>query len=1108
MPTHSLSPINESQFLKIVNDDSVKRTYVIFSSVDIEPGKFMFWRVMATISGSKIFLNDENNGWYVHGIPTLGANVEESTQALLEIIKKTEPQEVILLGPSMGGYAAMLYGCLLKPMLPGIKIRCLSFGGEFLLYERETRSKLLSKKPPNPKYADLRPLLKSSELAVTHVFGDTDLVDLYQASLISTYSNIITIAVNNAPHAVSTFIGQNFNLIEFIRSFGENGAPINIPCSVEYKKNGFCESLFNGHIALLDNDIETALEKLKFAASLWPTHSVTRHKYGIALYQAGEIEDALFEQKSALQLCPSLDHAHYHLGLLLTKLGRKSEAISAYQECVSIQPRHFSARFALTELLIQMEAFRDGFDHISYILNHDPKNKRAISLLEILSAKSPKIMENKKSSPEISLIAQFSFEKTQGLPLSEREIFRSDTTSSLIKSRTAILHHLKPCLSESENLIQSESRRGNWINVAALGRYITASWPLKARGYLAQFDGMFNLGLRKDALDSIELAEKTIGLAPLLTHRKMRAQNYMRHWTLAVSSFFADPLASKDERCLREAFSASVQMMDFNASMEILEFARTHESLFNELSKELARCVSESSVAFENWHFYENNSAETALEQAVSNNDYRSIEVGYWEIFRSGRRDTSFFDAATQPLPYESGYDNRVFFFRHAAYSAHPTNLDYAKKLARCFLHWRLIDEAHQLLENHVRDGANDSEYLVLRCRARDSVKGASTTPLMNLHWDQISSNSFATFDAIRQANLAVWNGNTELASLAKSAISRYSTSQAAIELLQLSQPPKISSSIRMPKVALCISGQLRAFEENCSHIQKSIVAPLKADVFIHTWDQQPSSPPELRIIQRFIGNELTQALPSHLRHISAFRKRFPTATQKLTEPTFTEVTNDRISSLIKCKKISIESEKIFLDRVNLDKAILHQGKPNQAKMFYKIHACNNLRLATELETNEDYDVVIRMRPDLRIRFPEIAQFISACAANPNLVYVNSTHGDGISDLFAIASGSAMNAYSSVWKFLIKYKKFDYIPGFSNRPAETLLGQHLMASGLDVRILPTEEITLLSNTPIESIDITNELNLDSENYGDPSEVENFISAYKIWRTQNLKFQLS
>lgn len=88
MPTHSLSPINESQFLKIVNDDSVKRTYVIFSSVDIEPGKFMFWRVMATISGSKIFLNDENNGWYVHGIPTLGANVEESTQALLEIIKK------------------------------------------------------------------------------------------------------------------------------------------------------------------------------------------------------------------------------------------------------------------------------------------------------------------------------------------------------------------------------------------------------------------------------------------------------------------------------------------------------------------------------------------------------------------------------------------------------------------------------------------------------------------------------------------------------------------------------------------------------------------------------------------------------------------------------------------------------------------------------------------------------------------------------------------------------------------------------------------------------------------------------------------------------------
>lgn len=1102
MSSHSQAPAVETTFLKIVNDDSVKRTYVVFSSVDIEPGKFMFWRVMATIAGSKIFLNEEKNGWYVHGIPTLGNSVPDAAASLLELIKSTNPEEVIFLGPSMGGYAAMLYGAILKPELPGVNVRSLSFGGEFLLYERETRSKALSRKEQNPDYADLRPLLDSSQLSVTHVFGDTDITDIYQSTLVAGIQSVQRIAVKNGPHAVSTFIGQNYNLIELIRSFGEVGTILEIPCSHDFESFGFGENLFNGHLALLDGRNDEALNNLQLASSLCPENAIARHKYGLALFQDGKLDEALIEQNAAVQLRPELDHAHYHLGIILSKLGKPFEAIEAYNKCVKINPRHLASRFALVNEAFSRKAYKDVSEHLEGILNVDKKNSRANDLLELIKTKAPHLTI---ASPETNVTqSNLDLGKDDMLStmLGGHDFIRNDLTSSLIKSRTALVQNSLPTLEECESAIQNETQAGSWINVAAIGRHMVARWPMKLRGYLAQFDGLFNLGLRRDASEIIELAQKIIGRAPLMSHRQMRAFNYSRQWDMTLLSFSSTPHASTDERCLREAFLAAINMKDFDIANEIVNFSAFSERTHRDLSNELTRYSDQGITALENWNNYYIHHPDTAFSEAAARKDHRAIEAGYWKMYKDGCRDISFFDLACQPLPYESGYDSRVFFFRHMAYAAHPSNINYVKLLAKCFFHWRLVDEAHLLLDNHSRDGADDAEYLALKCRGHDVVKGTSVSPLRSGKWDQIALQPFGVFDAIRQANLATWHGNTHLELSAKSAIARYCSGDATTEIMGLATPPTHRILNRKLKVAVCISGQLRAFEKNAAHIVESIVKPLQADVFLHTWDKQPSTPPELRILQRFIGPQLLEALPLHLRQIAAFRQRFPKTTQKLQHPTFTDVTESGIRSILDCKKIVIESDADFLERTEISQSLLHQGKTNQAKMFYKIHACDNLRRATELETGEDYDVVIRIRPDLRIRFPEISKFALECASNPNVIYVNSTHGDGISDLFAISSGPGMTAYSAVWPFLLKYQRFDYLPDFLNQPAETLLGQHLMITGIETRLLPVEEITLLSDIPAERIDITEELTSDSKDAGDPAEVESFIAAYKSWRTQH------
>jgi hypothetical protein len=374
-----------SNFYEIIKDETVSRTYVVFSSIDIKPGSYMFWRVMNGLPGTKIFINDEDNGWYVHGIPTLGDTVQDASKALLKIINEIKSEEVLFIGPSMGGYAAMLYGSILKPLLVGVSVKCLSFGGEFLLYSRETRSGTLAKKEPNPIYTDIRPLLDSSGLSVIHIIGDSDINDVYQASLISKIKTIKIISLKNAPHAVSTYIGKNYNLIEFIRQLS-NGSII-----MDLDKSNVCDNplfgvnLYEGHLALLDGRKDEALKYLQTAVEICKDHAIARHKYGIALLGLNFIDEALLQQNKALYLDPSLANAHYHLGIINTKLGKNNEALKCYNACINLNNKHSQSKLAMASYYFKMKKILLARKLLQEIIELEPKNNRAKDFLVLIN---------------------------------------------------------------------------------------------------------------------------------------------------------------------------------------------------------------------------------------------------------------------------------------------------------------------------------------------------------------------------------------------------------------------------------------------------------------------------------------------------------------------------------------------------------------------------------------------------------------------------------------------------------------------------------------------------------------------------------------------------
>lgn len=91
-----------------------RRKYVVFTSfgVDNRPLKnFEFTGHFKDFGGDVLFLRDNSRQWYLGHINQFSKDANDTKQKLKDFIGDTK--EVTFLGVSMGGFAALYYGCLL-----------------------------------------------------------------------------------------------------------------------------------------------------------------------------------------------------------------------------------------------------------------------------------------------------------------------------------------------------------------------------------------------------------------------------------------------------------------------------------------------------------------------------------------------------------------------------------------------------------------------------------------------------------------------------------------------------------------------------------------------------------------------------------------------------------------------------------------------------------------------------------------------------------------------------------------------------------------------------------------------------------------------------------
>ncbi|NUN93869.1 MAG: tetratricopeptide repeat protein [Verrucomicrobiae bacterium] len=127
------------------------------------------------------------------------------------------------------------------------------------------------------------------------------------------------------------------------------------------------------------------LEALNLGANTPALHA----KYGQVLSVLGSKAEAIMAYDAALRADPSDAITHYNRGVALADLGDLSEALAAFREASRHAPKLIAPRLNAAGILVHRRDWAAAREEIARVLEVDPKQQDAISLLKKIPADRP-----------------------------------------------------------------------------------------------------------------------------------------------------------------------------------------------------------------------------------------------------------------------------------------------------------------------------------------------------------------------------------------------------------------------------------------------------------------------------------------------------------------------------------------------------------------------------------------------------------------------------------------------------------------------------------------------------------------------------------------------
>lgn len=241
-----------------------------------------------------------------------------------------------------------------------------------------------------------------------------------------------------------------------------------------------------------------------------------------------------------------------------------------------------------------------------------------------------------------------------------------------------------------------------------------------------------------------------------------------------------------------------------------------------------------------------------------------------------------------------------------------------------------------------------------------------------------------------------------------------------------LSAPALVST--KKLRIALCISGQLRGYEQAKQSWDKFGFAGHDVDSYVHSWTAIGRKFPYVAHADRCFSGEFLEEYRRVATAISEveMRRRYP-AFYAFFQNGGNEATVEGLSELYGTKQVVLEDDRSgqFLEMTN------------STKMYYKTEACFNLAKAS----GKNYDLVIRIRPDKEVASCEPVDWceVHSQLQQNHMIYAatkSELHwliGYMVDDQFAIGDAACMDKYSRAYSFTfeaVRNRYYGFPQGF------------------------------------------------------------------------------
>lgn len=172
-------------------------TFEVFHNTIVEKDRYE-WQKWKACSSREIFIRDVNKSWYFNGINNKCANI----RSVVDLLKTlTQGYKVITVGSSAGGYAAVLFGSLLKAH------RIFAFSAQYDLTDWLSARNLLATESVSQQYeyVNIISLVKKSMVPIYYFYPAYAEKDIRQRELVKDISNIHTFGIKSKLHGKAVY---------------------------------------------------------------------------------------------------------------------------------------------------------------------------------------------------------------------------------------------------------------------------------------------------------------------------------------------------------------------------------------------------------------------------------------------------------------------------------------------------------------------------------------------------------------------------------------------------------------------------------------------------------------------------------------------------------------------------------------------------------------------------------------------------------------------------------------------------------------------------------------------------------------------------------------